>query len=413
MFKHSWLRAILVALAAFLIVITPTAVEGATAKPAASPVCHGKKCPSPTPTPTTSTPTPTTTSPSPSPTEIPADCSVDVTSQLNSLFANAADFSTVTLAANGCYRTEGEVRLDGVDHLTIDGNGATLKRTVPTPLELQYPQENEHLGLWGAKDVLVKNLKIQGLNVTSDNSDPEQGAYIQQYEFEHGVRVYSGDGVTLDNININGVYGDGVAVGQYAQNVTVQNTYIAKNGRQGISLTSGGAVKFLNNTIYDSRRSGFDLEPNGSDDTVTGVEIAGGRIRSRLLAITSGGDGIVSNVNIHDVDIWSSGVPVINIDPAHDLTGVRTNWTVDRVFTELELGSTLPLISLGQCRDIALRNLTMPAQSGRNMTAVGMTGCGGTVEITNSNFLPGATTLYTNTSPQADLQVVASGNSPS
>lgn len=64
------------------------------------------------------------------PASIPADCSVDVTQQLEDWFNSLPAFVVVNMPQNGCYRIESSIRLLGKVGIVVNGNNTTLKRTV-------------------------------------------------------------------------------------------------------------------------------------------------------------------------------------------------------------------------------------------------------------------------------------------
>ena len=68
-----------------------------------------------------------------SPSDIPADCSVDVTARLQAAINAAPDGSTLQLPAAACYRVDGTLVVKAKTNLTIDGRGTTIRVPVDHP----------------------------------------------------------------------------------------------------------------------------------------------------------------------------------------------------------------------------------------------------------------------------------------
>lgn len=279
------------------------------------------------------------------PASIAADCSRDVSQQLNTFFAGVPSHSVVQLPAGACYRTETEVIIRNKAGLVLEGNGAVLRRTALSPQALRYPQANAHLRFIGLTDSVISGLHVVGTNTVSDLPTPGNpyGAYDVQFEFEHAFSFHGARNVALRDSSADSVWGDGVnitGIDQYSKStsdgVRIERVSIARNGRQGITVIARN-VLIDGAVIRSSRRSGIDLEPNTVDTPVVGVEIRNSRITSWLLAFASGGAGVVNDINIHDNVIERTGVPFVYVK-ASDGTR-RSGWTVTGNTVLSELGS--------------------------------------------------------------------------
>ena len=128
------------------------------------------------------------------PASIVSDCSADVSTTLAQFLNSVPDGTTVNFAAGGCYRVEREMDLTAKTGVVLDGNGATLVRTQPTPGVLRYPKSNGFLRLLQWTNGGVRQLNIQGINLVSDLQDlrPAYGAWDQSMEFDAGINVRGG-----------------------------------------------------------------------------------------------------------------------------------------------------------------------------------------------------------------------------
>ena len=309
------------------------------------------------------------------PSTVTADCSRDVSAELNTFFAAVADNTTVRLPRDGCYRIEREVRILGKSNFVLDGNGTTLRRTTLSPLELQYPNANAFLRLAGLTSSRVENLRIRGINLTSDVPyRAEFGSYLRAYEFEHGIAISGSTGVTVRGVDIDGVFGDGVMVTGWdkfsrrqTSGITVTKLRVGHNGRQGIALSRvDGAL--IDGVDITSRRTGVDLEPDTVDFVVQHVEIRNSVFHSALLAFASRGAGPVDHISIHDNVITRSGVPFVYVESSLGVT--RKDWRVTRNIVKWTMNSTVPGMKFSNVHGVVVDRNTVPFEPKSQMSAV-------------------------------------------
>ena len=79
------------------------------------------------------------------PASISADCSRDVTREINAWISSVPDNSTLVFRRDGCYRIERTILVEDRVGLVFEGNRATFKRFEVSPPELQYPEANAHM----------------------------------------------------------------------------------------------------------------------------------------------------------------------------------------------------------------------------------------------------------------------------
>lgn len=277
------------------------------------------------------------------PASITYDGTADVAADLTAWLANPANYpdNIITFQQNGIYRIDdGNVEINGATGLTIDGNGATLKRTVvPT---LRYPTyHTSSLYLTGfARNVTIRNLKTLGVNdatpgylntwadaetagglarfyqsdgTTLQTADPpgfsdeekaNWGCYCVALAFDHAIEIEKARNVIVENCTLTGMFGDGVYFHNGAELMTVQGCTIVKTGRQGVAWNKGSDIYVYNNTISSARHAAIDLECDDNTQTVNRVEIANNFFNSWLTSFASIGPGQVDDVWMHDNTIW-------------------------------------------------------------------------------------------------------------
>jgi len=206
----------------------------------------------------------------------------------------------IRLASKQCYWVDGELQFSGFRYansgpgLTFEGNGSTFQ-SFDDVFETNLP----HFMIQGDQ-----NVTVQGLNIVGNG-----GTYNASYAFQAGFKIYGGNNVTLNNDTVNTVYGDYVWLqtdsGTVPTNVTIENgTYggngsgITGAGRQLLTIDDGANVTVSGNYFGHGNRSGIDIEPNGSSDTVSNVIIESntfGPVKSYWFA-NKGADGKITSL---------------------------------------------------------------------------------------------------------------------
>jgi hypothetical protein len=270
------------------------------------------------------------------PASITADCSADVTGQLRTFVASVSDGSTISFPAHACYRIDGTVVLAHRANLAIDGNGATLKATVPGNGDRLAVRGRSQLSITGSTNVTVRNLVVRGANPRAGTS---LDAYQPRYEAQHAFNLINDDGVLLDRVQAYDTYGDFVYVGgppgKPSHNVIVARSQFARSGRQGISITNADGVLITGNHVDDVARSFIDLEPNIPSAEARDVQIVDnttGAIRNYWLANKGVGSNIGDITATGNVMSGASGGLVIAFGPKRGVRGPYT-FTGNRFLT--------------------------------------------------------------------------------
>ena len=105
------------------------------------------------------------------------------------------------------------------------------------------------------------------------------------HEWGFGIKILASNNITIDDLSISYMTGDGIYMrirgknkGTYnTDNITITNNRISKCRRQGISVVSGSNIKIEKNIIHNIRGTapqlGIDLEPNQPFDIIKNVTI--------------------------------------------------------------------------------------------------------------------------------------------
>ena len=324
----------------------------------------------------------------PVPASIPADCSRDVTADLESWIGSVPDGSTVVFQRHGCYRMERTIVVRNRSGLNLFGNGAYFKRFELSPAELRYPKANAHWRFIGGNEISVRWMGVEGTNTVADQR-PEFGSYLVDFEFEHAFAFHGVTNVTVDHAWADAIWGDGLYFAggdQYAtgpcRGIRVSNFVVDRNGRQGVALSNVDGALLSSVEIWHSRRAGFDLEP--PPGTVRNVEIRDSYTNTIGLAFASAGRGDVSNIEIHHNRIDGSSVPWVYVK---DTWGARrSNWSVHDNQVLNSLGSPMAMLYFVNVDGVDVRGNISHAATTQSRKAVEFQGAGGVLAVIGNDF---------------------------
>jgi hypothetical protein len=189
------------------------------------------------------------------PSSIPDDCSQDNTSDLETWINSLGPDATVNFPSHGCYLIQGQLELQNMSGLTINGNETLLERTDPTAIStsnlLPVLRLNNDSGL------TVNNLDIDG---------GYDGTYYGGPSFEghSGIQLQGDQQVVLNGLNVANIQGDFIVlqVGGNAlnTNILVTNSNFNHAGYHGITVESANGVTFSNNTFSNVAVDAMDFE---------------------------------------------------------------------------------------------------------------------------------------------------------
>ena len=341
------------------------------------------------------------------PGSIADDCSRDETDALNAWLDSLPDGATARLSDGACYRAEHTVEITDAPGITLDGNGATLQRTQVTNERLRYPKSNSHLRVVNSPNVTVRDLTIVGTNdgrdlggtvFDRDGATRKVDCYTQlgftcysvAFEFEHGVDLRGAIDVTVEDVTVDAVWGDGAYVAgsdQFApvgsHGAVLENMTVSRNGRQGIAVVRSSDVLIDGADIQSSRRSGIDLEPDRGSEVISNIEIRNSTVHSWLLAFASGGKGNVSNVYIHDNTVTRSGTPFVYVRATDETR--RANWRVHDNQVTRGLGSPQAAMLFFHVDNVSVVGNTVKIAETQSQRFIDFRDVGGTLEVKNND----------------------------
>lgn len=196
----------------------------------------------------------------PVPAAIRADCSVDVSGQLNEWLATVPDGSQIDFPQQACYRVDGSVTLTSRNNLVIEGNGSTFKAEtkVATP-ETNRAQWRFDYGT----GITIRDMTLVGVNPKAEFSLANQ--------FDHNLFIRGTKHVTVQNVHGRNAYGDFIAIAHGMDGVTIPTDINISNvsadtiGRMGISCVACDGVSVDNSVFNNIAYHVFDLEIEGNN----------------------------------------------------------------------------------------------------------------------------------------------------
>jgi hypothetical protein len=222
----------------------------------------------------TAAPAPIAVSP---PGTIPSNCSVDVSQPLQAWLGSLPAYTKVRVAPGACYLVDEGLVLDGAQGLTIAGG---TWEDLSTPVA-GASHDDMHAVFWlvGGSDVKLRDLTIVGSN---------PGGYDPTGAFEAGIRSDGVIGLDIDQVSVDGVYGDGIELAPLrgsddlsgvivnpSENVSISGVSIDGAGRQGITLASVTGATISDVTLRHIGIDVFDVEADQGNEGALDVTIDG------------------------------------------------------------------------------------------------------------------------------------------
>jgi hypothetical protein len=199
------------------------------------------------------------------PSSIADNCSVDNSTDLSNWLDNLPPNATANFPTGACYLIQGELQINGTKNLTINANGASLKRTDLTAIDSQGTLPVVQL-------IDNANLTISGLGIDGGYDGTHGGP---GHEGHSGLMLQCNDGVTMQGLNVNNIQGDFIILqapinkgcqpvaGSLNTNISVTKSTFNNAGYHGITLESANGVTFnhdsFSNVAVDAIDAEYDL----------------------------------------------------------------------------------------------------------------------------------------------------------
>ena len=224
------------------------------------------------------------------PASIPADCSGDVADALSRFIAGVPDGMTVRFRPGGCYAAGNRIEVRDKTGLTIDGNGSTFRSSAENTGKREA---NPNWLLLRGRDLLITDMKIVGnfhltgtrsqQRVNQASTEGEAGATSQP---NAGIGIYGGRGITVRDVKIRDVFGDGVLTGvseyvdgsvpsQTPRDVRVERVSATKTARHCFSPNQVVGFRLEDSVGRDCWYGALDAELDDPKQQLQDVHIVG------------------------------------------------------------------------------------------------------------------------------------------
>lgn len=239
-----------------------------------------------------------------------ADCSIDVTAQLNEHIAALPDGGVLAFRRDACHRIDDTVLIEAKRDLTIEGNGVTLQAAT------QGDDTRKHLNFEGGGGFVIRDLTLVGAH-----PDAGPDGYVRELEGQHGMNFGSVDGAEISNVTITDVYGDFIRFAkgkgeEWTRNVVVTGSRFDGSGRQGTSFTAASDIRIEGNSFTRVARSVFDIEPNGLGGGGRRLAFIDNEVSNwGNLVLPMGGKGEVSDISLVGNRLFGKHLDVLVKDP--------------------------------------------------------------------------------------------------
>jgi hypothetical protein len=243
--------------------------------------CLGPRPPDPSPTVVTV------------PAGVDATCATDVTADLQAVL-DQAHSKTLRFTPGACYRAEQPLNILNADGMTIEGNGAVVRRTVSGPADGSARGWRTFF-VQGGRNIVVRNVTVEGPH-------PDVRGSNVDYEAQHAYWLDGPvQGFWLLNSRVHGVWGDNVYMAgrppAIPTNITIAGNQFDLNGRQGVACASCQHVLISENEFRRVGRSTVDLEPGTANGFIDDVSVVDNTVYDSIRFFAAqGADSPMSNI---------------------------------------------------------------------------------------------------------------------
>jgi hypothetical protein len=203
-----------------------------------------------------------------------------VSAALRKWFKSLPAGTTAVMHPGACYLVNEGIRLKNPQGLTVSG-GEFKIAAVPQQQRGKTERDKGHAVFWlvGGSHVTFETMQIVGAN---------HGGYHQHLAFEAGIRSDGVVGLTVSDMTISGVFGDGIELNvlrgaqddsgtiiRPTENATVAHVTINQAGRTGVALTGASDVSLSDIHLSHIGINDFDLEADQWNEGAKNITING------------------------------------------------------------------------------------------------------------------------------------------
>jgi hypothetical protein len=204
---------------------------------------------------------------------------MDGDAAITAAIGSCPDGSTVIFPHNASYTIADRIEVKNRTDLIIDGNGSTFTNRRPPAIPNGVHKPNWWLET--NTDLVIKNMTVIG---AFDASIPRPGAppIWHNMQWEHGFTVVGGNGIWIQDVVVNNVWGEFVCTqpvaglegrGGEPRNVHIERLTGSGAGRNGVAFVGCVSCWLENSTLANLFFFGVDLEPDVPNELVQDIHI--------------------------------------------------------------------------------------------------------------------------------------------
>jgi hypothetical protein len=260
------------------------------------------------------------------PATLASDCSQDVSQAMQHWLNTLPPQTTVSVPATSCFRVSEGLQLNAAQGLTITG-GTWSDPAVPKAGGNPNAMDPV-FWLVGGSGITLENMVITGVNA---------GGYTAAGAFAAGIRSDGVIGLTVSNVAISDVFGDGLeltplrAQGDMGgtiinptEHASISNLEVTGAGRQGVTLASVSGATLTSIALRHIGMDAFDVEADQWDEGAQNVTIDGCTVGDQLGGLffanggASAGGAWTSNITVKGCTMKApeAGDVILVLDPS-------------------------------------------------------------------------------------------------
>ena len=251
------------------------------------------------------------------PPRISATCAQDVSASMQQWLNTRPPGTIVRAPVGACYLVDEGLKLTAAHDLSIIG-GTWEDQAVPAA---GAPDTAMNAVFWfvGGSGITLQNLMISGVN---------PGGYDAAGAFAAGIRSDGVSGLTVTDVFVQHVYGDGInfeplrasndlsgTIVRPSEHVVLDNVWIDGAGRQGITLADLSDATLTGVVLANIGIDVFDVEADQWDEGAQNVTIEGCKTKGNAGGLFFANEGLGSG------SPWTSNVVVDHCTMTEPLAG--------------------------------------------------------------------------------------------
>lgn len=212
------------------------------------------------------------------------DCPIspaDSAAAIEAAISSCPDGSTVMFPRRAVYHQTSTIDLENRKNLTIEGRRSRFVSSIPNSAE---PEPN--FRITGGHNVTFRDLHVEGNFKLADRRSLERVTQLAVNQFNAGVAIHGGDGITLEDIRVTNTFGDLILLVPtgWSPNDAKVSSGVPRNvrvvrlkgdgaARHCVAITAAEGFLLADSILEDCWYGGVDIEPDAPGESVRRVHL--------------------------------------------------------------------------------------------------------------------------------------------